>query len=627
MALQSTESSVSWPLWAAELQGAITFRQQIVLAGNVRDLFLAPMDGQMTMLPVLGCISEALRQRGISTLFVYDPVDGMRTHSAEPELAERDREAVVRVKSLENLYSFMCSEAFRNRSSALVVDYASRLQAPEDDQRGDACYKFFRNCEKLAHTVSPRKREGQALDLHNPVIWLVNQARDLPAWFVVGNEGLRTITVALPDQSTRKVVARVQAVRFPGYSNLEDTDKDKFVGRFTDQTEGLTLRSMTAIVTIAQDQSSSGSKPVDGGGALARIADAVRWYRVGVLSTPWRESGLRQKIASGGETIGRRVKGQPAAIERVLDLLKRAALGLSGAQASSSSNRPRGVLFLAGPTGVGKTELAKAIASLIFGDDQCCTRFDMSEFSAEQSEARLIGAPPGFIGYDSGGELVNAVRQRPFSVLLFDEIDKANPRILDKFLQILEDGRLTDGRGDTVYFSETILVFTSNLGVYQRKDGKTVVDEDDQPVPNASPSAPYADNEKRLRKGIEDFFRFEIVRPELLNRFGENIVVFDFIRPPIDEEIFKGMLRNVLDRVKRENGVSVSVSAAAEQTLKQWCTANLSNGGRGIGNMLEATFVNPLARTLFDLPNGQTSLVIEAVTQADGRYSVTPRTR
>src|SRR5690606_1955709 len=115
-------------------------------------------------------------------------------------------------------------------------------------------------------------------------------------------------------------------------------------------------------------------------------------------------------------------------------------------------------------TGVGKTELAKALAEVLFGAEDAYIRFDMSEFSAEHSEARLIGAPPGYVGHSAGGELTNAVRERPFSVLLFDEIEKAHPRILDKFLQILDEGRLTDGSGSTVHFSESLIVFTSNLG-------------------------------------------------------------------------------------------------------------------------------------------------------------------
>ncbi|MHB9308697.1 AAA family ATPase, partial [Fusobacterium polymorphum] len=121
-------------------------------------------------------------------------------------------------------------------------------------------------------------------------------------------------------------------------------------------------------------------------------------------------------------------------------------------------------LFFVGPTGVGKTELAKSLASFIFGDENACIRFDMSEYNHEHSDQRLVGAPPGYVGYEAGGQLTNAVKEKPFCVLLFDEIEKAHGRILDKFLQILEDGRLTDGKGETVYFSETIIIFTSNIG-------------------------------------------------------------------------------------------------------------------------------------------------------------------
>ena len=141
----------------------------------------------------------------------------------------------------------------------------------------------------------------------------------------------------------------------------------------------------------------------------------------------------------------------------MLDIIKRAVMGVG---APRRGGRPRGVAFLAGPTGVGKTELAKTITSLLFGDESAYIRFDMSEFSAEHSDQRLIGAPPGYLGYDVGGGLTNAIREKPFSLLLFDEIEKAHPRILDKFLQILDDGVLTSGRGDRVYFSEALIVFT-----------------------------------------------------------------------------------------------------------------------------------------------------------------------
>ena len=201
---------------------------------------------------------------------------------------------------------------------------------------------------------------------------------------------------------------------------------------------------------------------------LAELPDAVRTYKLGVLDNPWKREHLRKRIVDGEQRVPARVVGQPQAVTKTLDILKRAVLGLSGAQAARASSRPRGVLFFAGPTGVGKTELAKAITSLVFGNEDAYLRFDMSEFSAEHAGDRLIGSPPGYVGFEAGGELTNAVRQDPFRVILFDEIEKAHPRILDKFLQILEDGRLTDGRGNTAFFSESILVFTSNLGTPAR---------------------------------------------------------------------------------------------------------------------------------------------------------------
>jgi ATP-dependent Clp protease ATP-binding subunit ClpA len=194
------------------------------------------------------------------------------------------------------------------------------------------------------------------------------------------------------------------------------------------------------------------------------------------------------------------------------------------------------VAFLAGPTGVGKTELAKTITSLLFGDESAYIRFDMSEFSAEHADQRLIGAPPGYVGYDVGGELTNAIREKPFSVVLFDEIEKAHPRILDKFLQILDDGVLTSGRGDRVYFSEALIVFTSNLGIYRHG-------EQGERVANVLSGEPFEQVRSKVHSEIERHFKLVLNRPEILNRIGENIIVFDFIGVEVGAQIFESMIQ------------------------------------------------------------------------------------
>ena len=273
----------------------------------------------------------------------------------------------------------------------------------------------------------------------------------------------------------------------------------------------------------------------------------------------------------------------------MLDIVKRA---MTGVGASRKGNRPRGVAFLAGPTGVGKTELAKTVTSLLFGDESAYIRFDMSEFSAEHADQRLIGAPPGYVGYDVGGELTNAIREKPFSVVLFDEIEKAHPRILDKFLQILDDGVLTSGRGDRVYFSEALIVFTSNLGIYRQG-------ENGERVANVLPGEPFEAVQGKVHGEIERYFKLVLNRPEILNRIGENIIVFDFIRTEVAEQIFTQMVDGTFADL-REQRLVIELAEAPRQALHDLCLGDLSNGGRGIRNQLEARLLNPLSRALFD---------------------------
>ena len=200
-------------------------------------------------------------------------------------------------------------------------------------------------------------------------------------------------------------------------------------------------------------------------GGQAMVEEAVTPEQIAQVVERWTGipvdrmlEGEREKLLRMEEAIGRRVIGQHEAVEAVSNAVRRARAGLN------DPNRPLGSFLFLGPTGVGKTELTKALAAFLFDDDQAMVRIDMSEFMEKHSVARLIGAPPGYVGYDEGGVLTEAVRRRPYQVILFDEVEKAHPDVFNVLLQVLDDGRLTDGQGNVVDFKNTLIILTSNLG-------------------------------------------------------------------------------------------------------------------------------------------------------------------
>jgi MoxR-like ATPase len=619
------ERMARYPTFVRELEGTLAVHSQYVLYGNIRDNYLMPGPPggpPRVMKPLLDLLWEALRPSGYRCLLYTDQVHGLGVHPDLPEAREVATEALGddvlgTAPPLLDLRRYLARVSGtaepshggeRRRGSvtlvpqrprvAFVVGYASRLvQSPANLQPVER--DFFLHAQKLAETAypvpgGPPERPGAVF---NPVIWLVDGERDLPSWLPAGSERIRTIGVPLPDLADRRAACEALAATL---EPAESTPVERNHREFADRTGGMTLRSMIEITRLARDRRMT----------WADISDAVRIYKLGIEDNFWRRSHIRTRIQAGEETIFRsRVKGQEQAIRKTLDILKRAALGLSGAQAKSPGSRPRGVMFFAGPTGVGKTELAKTIAEVLFGSEDAYLRFDMSEFSAEHAADRLIGAPPGYVGFEAGGELTRAVRQQPFRVVLFDEIEKAHPLVMDKFLQILEDGRLTDGQGVTTYFSECVLVFTSNLGVLtEDKDGTKRVEVD--------PGTPYEELEVAVKRAIKDHFTKKIGRPELLNRLGDNIVVFDYITAAAAEEIFDLQIDNIRNAVRRSQRLDLQIHPAVLDTLRERCTSKLEYGGRGIGNALESALINPVARALFDQkddPEPDSTVLITAI--------------
>jgi hypothetical protein len=583
------------PRWIRDVTRLLPIRSQFVLAGNIRDTFLTPLAAGATLAPLLRCLWAHLALLDYRFLLVYDPTEGLRPYPNEPAVAERATKLFelkladgVMPMSLENLIGIMKKVAAqRDARCALLVDYASRLTR-QPDHLDAAEHRFFVAAERLSLSANPLVERSADVSVarskayFNPVLWLVNRPQDLPSWLTFDSTRVSVVNIGLPDFETRAAAAPLLGSLFTGYDQSTTAEQERFADTLARLTDGLPLVALGDIAQLADRQGISVRDP----------DDAVQCFKIGVAENPWKKRYLRDRIAGARDFIEERVRGQRRAVTKTIDILMRSVMGLTGAQARTGGNRPRGVLFFAGPTGVGKTELAKTLTQLIFGDERAYIRFDMSEFAEEHTSARLLGAPPGYIGYDAGGELTNAVREKPFSVVLFDEIEKAHPRILDKFLQILDDGRLTDGRGETTYFSEAIVVFTSNLGIYAE-------DERGNRVQRVQPSDPQEVVEQRIRSAIEDYFKFRLSRPEILNRIGENIVVFGFISPEIAGEIFDGMLKNIVARVRDEHKLELAMAVDIRAKLKELCIRDLANGGRGIGNRLESLFVNPLSRALF----------------------------
>jgi ATP-dependent Clp protease ATP-binding subunit ClpB len=249
--------------------------------------------------------------------------------------------------------------------------------------------------------------------------------------------------------------------------------------------------------------------------------------------------GEKEKLLKMEERLAQRVIGQEKGIIAVSNAVRRARSGLQ------DPNRPIGSFIFMGPTGVGKTELAKALAEFLFDDEQYMVRIDMSEYMEKHSVARLIGAPPGYVGYEEGGYLTEAIRRHPYSVVLFDEIEKAHPDVFNALLQILDDGRMTDGKGRTVDFKNTILIMTSNVGSQWLQDLGGRND---------------AEMEKRVMEALRATFK-----PEFLNRTDE-IVVFNSLGPKEIKKIV-GIQMEILGKRLESNKITLELTDKAEEFL------------------------------------------------------------
>jgi ATP-dependent Clp protease ATP-binding subunit ClpB len=308
-----------------------------------------------------------------------------------------------------------------------------------------------------------------------------------------------------------------------------------------------------------------------GGGAEPLVGENVGAEQIAEVVEAWTGrmlQGETAKLLRMEDVIGERLIGQRTAVNAVSDAVRRSRAGIS------DPNRPTGSFLFLGPTGTGKTELAKALADFLFDDERAIVRIDMSEYSEKHSVSRLVGAPPGYVGYDEGGQLTEAVRRRPYSVVLLDEVEKAHPEVFDILLQVLDDGRLTDGQGRTVDFRNTLLILTSNLGSHFLVD-------------------PTLDPEKK-RESVLAVVRSSF-KPEFLNRLDE-IVLFDALTRDELAHIVDLQLA-LLEKRLAVRRITIHVTDAARAWLAE-AGYDPAYGARPLRRLIQSAIGDPLAKLL-----------------------------
>ena len=580
-------------------------------------------------------------------------LDMTRIHDAMKDFGEnvdveQEETEVNGVKVIRDVYKPKCEDYNNTKPFFFILPNVSRFMTTpgKPDDREHALLSVLYKATQLKDT--PCK-----------LAMFVDKMNDFPTWFEAEgcNPSLKKVLIPNPNGTFRETYYELELA--PIMKKIEDPKLlAKALLKFSAYTDKYSLRKLEQLRQFINSSVS------DEDHDLTKIDKTVFKFEFGQDNDPWRTAEMFDTIESLEDELNGSILGQGHVSRQIVQALRAAITGVNSSR--KNDRRPKAVFFLAGPTGTGKTEMCRKLAEKVFGKEDSMIRFDMSEFRDIHNDSRLFGAPPGYVGYEAGGELTKAIKENPFCVLLFDEIEKASPKIWDKFLQILGDGRVTDGKGETVYFSQCIIVFTSNLGItalvdnnnptamqerenllkeeaelveaYLKADDaqkpalleqlKTmqvnkaafdglIADRADDPYfkfkAKANGTDPWdefcAFVSEVVKTRIEAYFE-KLGRREVLGRIGNNnIIVYNFIDREISAPLIADLtIKNFVSYLRDDNDIPLDLDVS-DQAARDFIYKNITDlsvinlGGRGIRMTVEKLLSEPVSTFIFAKAN------------------------
>lgn len=533
------------PIWQKNFSQVYKSSPIIALCGNVNDKYVScDGDGYSYMLDWL---YDFVIKSGYEAIEFFSPAkEFFDIHTDEVKIVESGM-GRKKKRPIEILAEKINKEIFAKnaQSKVWVVEDASFLNGDRyhcTPEENDAWVK-------LRIAVNSCKNNSK-------VILLFNNTADVPGTLRASQDFLSQIVVTNPTQPERK-----EFVSFV-LNYLHDDDVDSIANT----ADSLSIAKLEKVIKNAHKKTRTPSKK--------DIVDEINLEITGYSENPWKTFN-KEKVKSLEILLNKEIKGQEYAVRYTSKKVALACLGITDVVFGLHS--PKGIMMFAGATGVGKTELVKQIAKILFGDENAMIRIDANEYQEKHTAQRLVGSPPGYVGHEAGGQLTNAVLEKPFSVILVDEVEKADPSFWDYFMTIVQDGRLTDGRGVLCDFSNTIIFFTTNLGAKE-----------------ASVCESNEEASKIVVEAIENYF-CKINRKEIYGRIKGGIIPFNKIDDNVAKEIVEKQLNKIVSNAK-EKEYSIQFSDEFVSFIMSKAGFGSEYGGRDVTNKVNAVIEDAFER-------------------------------